>query len=386
MNHLIDVKIEESEIFTLLDLKGTICPVEDETILTKTQAENQKYQELCASKEGNDRYTERSMQTLENAAKSRHVQCDAVIYESIGVEASIADIYDENEKLKSGEKNTDSGEVKIDNIDSALEDLIDDETKKEAGATTLSENGNNQVDPFASTQSSVALLSTIQGSFVQFDHPKASNQQKTIVQERLQDLQLQNVLKATSFSNSLTTIERMLSLNDNQDNLAKYRNIRQKMMTTEQLAEQMKNDKEMKKEKEKNGKKKAYLEDSVGAKKLFSYLCPKFLVDESVPRTVTAIKLNKKNPDLIAVGYGYYTQAGGEDVSIYDTKSKHKAGVVWKRVKIRRYFTFLDDFSFFFRFLQHFFGFLQHFMSYIYSTITTYKSRAIKIVTIDPVK
>ena len=73
------------------------------------------------------------MQTLENAAKSRHVQCDAVTSESIGVEASIADIYDENEKLKSGEKNTDSGEVKIDNIDSALEDLIDDETKKRGG-------------------------------------------------------------------------------------------------------------------------------------------------------------------------------------------------------------------------------------------------------------
>merc|ERR1712167_550394 len=104
--------------------------------------------------------------------------------------------------MGSGKKDNGENQNNTENIDAALEDLIDDDTKKEANGTTLSENGNTQIDPFASTQSSVALLSTIQGSFVQFDHPKASTQQKTIVQERLQDLQLQNVLKASTFTHN----------------------------------------------------------------------------------------------------------------------------------------------------------------------------------------
>jgi len=315
LTKLIDVQLSESAVLNLLDLKGTLCPIEDEGVVKAVQADNQTYQELCASKEGNDRFAERSMQTTENSAKSRHIQCDPVELQDKGVEASIADIFDANQKVKSGQSGKNDTSLDVDDLDVALEDLINEDAKREAAAGGLLDDS-TAVDPFASATSSIAMLSTIQGSFVQFDHPKNTKAERTMVEERVQALQLEGILNSDQFTGNLMLIERMLSLNDNQDSLAKYRNIRLPVEPAPTA-----NDKTA-------AAKKRYIEDSVGAKKLFSYSCPSFLHDDGVPRTITAIALNKKNPDLIAVGYGYYTSPSDRSVDIYNTKSKHKSGVV----------------------------------------------------------
>lgn len=315
LTRYVDVELSESVVFNLLDLKGTLCPIDDDSIVQTVQTDNQQYQALCASKEGNDRFAERSMQTTENSSKSRHVQCEPVDLHDKGIEASIADIYDENQKLRLGGDllASDKG-LEVDDLDVELEDLIDEEAKKEAAIGGIEENTTG--DPFASKTSSIAMLSTIQGSFVQLDHPKNSKTEKNMVAERMQTLQLQGVLRSESFTKNLMLIERMLSFNDNQDSLAKYRNLR-----AAQEAAQIANDRAA-------AGKKRYVEDSVGAKRLFSYICPIFLHEDGIPRTITALALNKKNPDLIAVGYGYYTSPSDRNVNIYNTKSKHKSGVV----------------------------------------------------------
>lgn len=342
-----DVIIQESEVFYLLDLKGTLFSLENDDEVKKIEQENQTYEDLCLSREGNDKFAERSMQTCTNAAKSRHIQCEAIGLKSVACEATIADIYDDNlnQEILMKSKNLlpgkagaasvavaglgGSGGNDLDNnedLDAVLEDFIDDETKKQAAAGADGKGGigvtaDATADPFASNTSQVALLSTVQGSFVQFDHPKSSENQKKMVAERIKALQIDGILKSAAFTDSLSLIERMLSLNEHQDALAKYRqlfNKREKAPIVEVVTPASKAQKT----------RPPVIEEPLGAKQLFSYLCPSFFETKNIPKTVTSIALNKKNPDLIAVGYGYFTSVNDDQVDKFDTKSKHAAGVV----------------------------------------------------------
>ena len=74
-----DVKIEESETFTILDLKGHLHPAEDTDNVDTITAENQAYTELLESKEGNDKYQDRPMQTIQNEPKFKEIQTDTII-------------------------------------------------------------------------------------------------------------------------------------------------------------------------------------------------------------------------------------------------------------------------------------------------------------------
>ena len=42
------------------------------------RAKNLAYEELCKSREGNDKFTERGMQTFNNALKNKDIQADKV--------------------------------------------------------------------------------------------------------------------------------------------------------------------------------------------------------------------------------------------------------------------------------------------------------------------
>lgn len=70
------------------------------------------------------------------------------------------------------------------------------------------------------------------------------------------------------------------------------------------------------------------VEESLGAKQLFSYNCPEFLEAQEIPKQITAVALNKMNSDIIAIGHGYLTSINDDQIDKFNTKSKHKSGVV----------------------------------------------------------
>ena len=65
--------LQETQTIWLLDITGT--KYSNETELAKEiQAKNEKYQELCRNRAGNDLYNERGMVTFNDAPKLKVVQ------------------------------------------------------------------------------------------------------------------------------------------------------------------------------------------------------------------------------------------------------------------------------------------------------------------------
>ena len=45
---------------------------------------NNQYAKVCGNRMGNDKYTDRSMQTLNGATKNKQIQCDGVVMVDAG--------------------------------------------------------------------------------------------------------------------------------------------------------------------------------------------------------------------------------------------------------------------------------------------------------------
>ena len=191
-------------------------------------------------------------------------------------------------------------------LEVVLEDIIEENNETEKNS--------QNTDPFASTQSSVALMSTLQSSFVHVeDKEKASESQRAVIKENMLKIETKKIFESLRFNDDMVIVERMLSFNDNQNSLAVYKSLREKQPASNKPLSK---------------RERRALEDSVGVKKLFSFLCPDFIYEQVIPRKVTCMTLNPKNHNLLAVGYGYHTTPNDDQISIHDTTSKHSSGVV----------------------------------------------------------
>jgi hypothetical protein len=95
------ITLSETETISLLSIPGSLVvePGQQEVVRNS----NLVYKELLKGRQGNDRYSERGMQTINNAKKTKHVQTDPVQTTSSGVFASTADMYDTYTELKAAE-------------------------------------------------------------------------------------------------------------------------------------------------------------------------------------------------------------------------------------------------------------------------------------------
>ncbi|KAK9539508.1 hypothetical protein VZT92_004609 [Zoarces viviparus] len=263
LREVTDVYISETDIVSLLDIPSTLVSVDADDAEAIMERNNQ-YAELCRNRMGNDKYVARSVQTLNGAAKSKQVQSDSVVMVD---SATTWDMYD---TLISPEQCEEvcSQEVGRADYPEAAED------------TSRGAEGSVSVGSMASTASTASSLKGVEafGSGLNVES----------------DLQL--IMLSERFQHCLLVMERSILGNTFQPKLAAYR----QLPVTEEpdsLVEQREEDAESPR--------------APAVERLWAFSC-----ELSRGRHVSTMAWNKKNPDILGVGYG---QSGS---------SKQKPGLV----------------------------------------------------------
>ncbi|KAL8178506.1 UNVERIFIED_CONTAM: WD repeat-containing protein 78 [Gekko kuhli] len=78
LEEVVDIYLTETETIWIFDMPTIMVSSEAEEA-DKLRQQNVAYMELCKNRVGNDRYTDRMMQTLNGAPKIKEVQCDKII-------------------------------------------------------------------------------------------------------------------------------------------------------------------------------------------------------------------------------------------------------------------------------------------------------------------
>ncbi|XP_067385458.1 dynein axonemal intermediate chain 4 isoform X2 [Channa argus] len=258
LQELIDIYITETDNISLLEIPSTSVSV-DADYAEAVQERNSQYVEVCKNRMGNDKYVDRSMQTFNGAAKTKEIQRDRVIMVNKGTTVTSWDIYD---TLCGAEQDETGPSPEPEKADYSEDASISAETSVSVGST-------------ASSASASISLKEVEGSVSHFN--AESN--------------LQLIIHSEKFQHSLLVMERSILGNMYQSKLAAYRQLPVledpdnpvKPVAMEQRTEDT----------ESCG--------SPGLERLWAFTC-----ELSRGRSVTSIAWNKKNPDLLAVGYGEF--------------------------------------------------------------------------------
>ncbi|XP_012717905.2 WD repeat-containing protein 78 isoform X2 [Fundulus heteroclitus] len=249
-----DVTLTETDTFSLLDISPTIIS-EDAEGAEAVKQRNIHYAEFCKSRMANDNYSERSTQAFVGEPKTKHVQTNKNSSVNKSTTATSWDMYD------SLCKPVDAGETQ----EADQEDYFVS-TKKEKDKAEGSLSGDT-----GSTLTFVVEMETCVDSLT-----AESDQDKIVLSE--------------SFQNSLLVMERVVVLNIFQPMLAAFRGlpVLKDPYSTEKkpvAMEQSTEDKDW------------FLTPTL--ERLWAFACPL-----SIGRNITSMTWNKRNPDILAVGYG----------------------------------------------------------------------------------
>ncbi|XP_018418587.1 PREDICTED: WD repeat-containing protein 78 [Nanorana parkeri] len=259
-----DVQLTETETIWLLDVPLAVIAADSEEAET-VNVRNQTYTELCKSRAGNDRYVERTMQTFNGAPKSKEVQCESIIHQDAGVMASVWDLYDSFNAPEQPQ------------VEAVVETVRRPESvasnKSSMSQRNLSVVSMDVTDMFSSTVTDLDKLSV-----------------SWVTDEAEPDPDV--ILTSEKFQQDLFIMERVVVENIYQPKLAAYRQLPviidpDSTSDTEVIAKVT----------------------SPSLDRLWSFVC-----DTTKGHNVSSTSWNKKNPDLLAVGYGQFgfkEQKGG---------------------------------------------------------------------------
>ncbi|KAG9277329.1 dynein axonemal intermediate chain 4 [Astyanax mexicanus] len=268
LDSVVDCYLTETETIWLLDIPAVSVSVDsDEAEVIKER--NNAYTELCNSRPGNDKYAERSMQTFNRAPKVMETQTSSIIMVEKATTATTWDIYDSYAGGSTAEVpgSISGGERPIIRTDSSSHHLDSSRSldRSRSGVNTTS---------IASTTSSRRGME----AFV-------------VEVEDKPDPEL--ILKSEKFQQDLEVMERAVLQNIYQPKHAAYRLL--PILTDSDILKTEKGDLEESSQ-------------SPALKHLWAFSC-----ELTVAHNVSCMAWNKKNPDLLAVGY--------EQLDINDQKS-----------------------------------------------------------------
>ncbi|XP_058259097.1 dynein axonemal intermediate chain 4 isoform X2 [Hemibagrus wyckioides] len=253
--------LTETENMCLLDIPAMSVSFDSEEA-EAVRTRNKVYTEICKSRQENDVYVERSMQTFNGAYKSKVVQSDRVIMVEKGLMATIWDIYDlcvsSSEAEESG---SDTSVLDVSSTHHLESDRGLQRPMSRVSATSTASTSSSQREMESSTTQMV-------------DEPDS-----------------EQILYSETFQQSLQVLERTLLLNIYQHKLAAYKGlpILPELDCVPNLDEE---DRVEVKE-----------EDSLSPalELLWTFSC-----ELTKGHSVSCMAWNKKNPDFLAVGYGQF--------------------------------------------------------------------------------
>ncbi|KAM5148845.1 dynein axonemal intermediate chain 4 [Mantella aurantiaca] len=264
LDKMINVQLTETETIWLLDVPVAVIANDSEEAEIVT-VRNQAYTDLCKSRAGNDRYIERTMQTLNEAPKSKEVQCERIIHQDAGVMASVWDLYDSFNAPEQPQ----------------VETAVETASRSESVASNKSSISQRNV-------SMVSMDATDMFSSTITDLDKLS---VSCVNDETEP-DADGILKSDKFQQDLFIMERVVVENIYQPKLAAYRQL------PVIIDPDSTSDAEV-----------MTMVTSPSLDRLWSFVC-----DTTRGHNVSSTSWNKKNPDLLAVGYGQFgfkEQKGG---------------------------------------------------------------------------
>ncbi|XP_057194414.1 dynein axonemal intermediate chain 4 [Triplophysa rosa] len=264
MDNGVDCYLTETETMWLLDIPA-VSVSSDSKNAEAVKERNKAYIELCKHRQGNDKYVERSMQTFNGAAKTKEVQSETVTMVDKAVMSTIWDMYD---SFCSG-----SGEVKE---DTAIPFERHKAVVPDVSSVSL------QTHPKDSSNS-VSMISTGSDLSSQIELEGSVSLGKEEPDPEL-------ILQSDKFKHDLAVMERVVLENIFQPKLAAYRQLPvledPDYVRTEMEVEEV-----------------SWTEQPPGPflEHLWAFRC-----DLTMGRNVSSMAWNKRNPDLLAVGYGQF--------------------------------------------------------------------------------
>lgn len=256
------INLSETSTYVLLNLISTCLSKEDENA-EKIMKNNEKYIELCKSKVGNDSYAERAINTFNDRPKLKSTQTDRITINEKGVDCSLWDMYDSFNGL-------------IDPIgqyqDTKLNPISENEVTSKIGGVDHSlkfRGASAGIKSVTASESSAVALNLL---------TETTKPPKEI---------LINYAENENFKANAFYMERLLNQNTYQPKQARYRCL-------EPLASPNNDDKPAK-----ISQLSQY--EGISIEKLWTYQCTL-----TQGRNISCTTWNKKNPDLLAAGYGRF--------------------------------------------------------------------------------
>ncbi|KAM4022468.1 dynein axonemal intermediate chain 4 [Anomaloglossus baeobatrachus] len=261
----ISIYLTETDTLWLLDMPAAVISSDDPQA-ESINLRNETYADLCKNRAGNDRYVERMMQTISGAPKSKEVQCEQILLEDAGVMASVWDLYDSYHS-------TEIPPVVMPIVETTSRSESVTSSRSNTSRKTMSVASMDRGDMFSSTGTDLDRLSVIH-----------------IPDESLPDGK--EILQSEKFQQDLFIMERVVVENLFQGKLAAYRQL------PVLIDPEATDDTEV-----------IPNVTSPSLDRLWSFVC-----EVTKGHNVSSTSWNKKNPDLLAVGYGQFgfkEQKGG---------------------------------------------------------------------------
>ncbi|CAJ0914802.1 unnamed protein product [Ranitomeya imitator] len=261
----INIYLTETDTIWLLDIPAAVISSDDPQA-ESINLRNQTYADLCKNRAGNDRYVERMMQTINGAPKSKEVQCDPILLEDAGIMASVWDLYDSYNF-----EETPPVVVSVVETTSRSESVASSRSTTSRKTTSVA--SEDRGDFFSSTGTDLDRLSVMHIPYESVPDGK-------------------EILQSEKFQQDLFIMERVVVENIFQGKLAAYRQL--PVLIDPEAADDTEVIPNV---------------TSPSLDRLWSFVC-----EVTKGHNVSSTAWNKKNSDLLAVGYGQYgfkEQKGG---------------------------------------------------------------------------
>ncbi|XP_059191639.1 dynein axonemal intermediate chain 4-like [Centropristis striata] len=261
LDEVVDFCLSDTETISLLDIPPRLMS-DDADDAEAAKERNIKYAELCKNRMGNDKFVVRSMQTLSGEPKNKQIQTEQIVMVDEGSVATTWDIYD---SFCEQRKNPESESADY------LENTVNPSKHQEDRGEMYSSSST------VCTGSTVTLLNTTMSS-------SSFNAESD----------LQTIMLSESFQHSLLVMERNVVANSFQPWLAAYRQLEDADHPVKPASEEQSEDGEER-------------SSPPALEHLWAFSC-----ELTTGCNITSMAWNKKNRDLLAVGYGYWDSTNQE--------------------------------------------------------------------------
>ncbi|XP_022089217.1 WD repeat-containing protein 78-like [Acanthaster planci] len=292
LDKVVTVQLTETDTIWMLDLPA-ICLSAESDEAVKVKERNEKYKELCKSRDGNDRYAERGMQTFNEHPKNKDVQTMKITHNDTGITATTWDMYDTYEEIQAEIR-------KAEEEDIIPEEVSEDRPLSTAASTlSVSEQKKRAATAGRDADSRSSLMaSSIAESDVDSEVKRdagGSGEVSLVIADTA-------ILQSEALKKDLFVMERVVTLNNFQPKQASYRGL-PILPDIDRIVEED--------PAEGSSTSGAVNIAQLGPNldRLWAYNC-----SLTKGRNVSSMSWNKLNKDLLAVGYGQFgftEQKGG---------------------------------------------------------------------------